>query len=73
MKRRNPHEEVEKAAREFVSGVIDRMTWIFAGKYPEPPDWEKPLVADMLKFAMKGDDKALEWLKQRFPPSAGLQ
>jgi len=67
MKRRNPHEEVEKAAREFVSGVIDRMTWIFAGKYPEP------LVADMLKLAMKGDDKALEWLKQRFPPASGLQ
>jgi hypothetical protein len=48
------------------------MAWILFGKYPTPPEWEKPIIKQMMRNAVDGDDSALKWLKQRFPPSQGL-
>jgi hypothetical protein len=62
--------EVEKEATQFVQDTIGRTAWLVFGNYPNPPEWERPLIKSMMAKAMEGDDAALAWLKQRFPPAS---
>jgi len=62
--------ENDDEALQFVKDAMSRVDWLFHGHYPDPPDWEKPLIAEVMRRAMHGDDAAIVWLKDRFPPQA---